>query len=206
MSCSSVSPSHVAQSLRNRLLQPGSLTESHILPGNLLRCGLFSLWGFPWVTASFGHPVVPARAPPGGAVDLCTPVPSMGCRGTGEYWNSSCPSFLPALSVCRAVLSHILTLLYSGCNCFCPITFFPPKYVIQDATTIPDWPSLGWWWDHPGFGGIGSAGHEEPSSTFSENPSLYPTPPQYQNLAIQTEYAGLMRLTVTSDCLFDFAF
>jgi len=52
MNYSSMGPFHEVQSLRNRLLQRGSPTESQVLPANLLQHRLVS----PWVHRSCQEP------------------------------------------------------------------------------------------------------------------------------------------------------
>jgi len=76
MNFSSMGPFHGMQSFRNRLLQRGSPTGSHVLPANLLQRGLLSPQGHRscqepapaqaahGVTASFRHPPALAWSPP----------------------------------------------------------------------------------------------------------------------------------------------
>jgi len=74
--CSGMSPFHGVQSFRNTLFQRGSPMGSQVLPADVLWLGLLSVWvhrscqepaperAHQEVTASFGHPLVPAWSPP----------------------------------------------------------------------------------------------------------------------------------------------
>jgi len=139
INCSSVGPSHGAQSFRNRLLQCGSPMGSQVLPANLLWRGLLcprvhgtcqepaSVWAPHRVVASFGHPPALVWGPFHGLqVDISSTVDlhrlqqdslphhglHHGLQGTlcSGVSHASSPSFFTGLGVCR-VASDIFSLL-----------------------------------------------------------------------------------------------
>jgi len=145
MNCSRVGHFHGVQSFRRRLIQHGFSTESQVLPGNLIQCGLLSPWvrrscqeiASAWTshgfTASFGCIYLLQRGVCHGLqVDISSTVGLHGCRGTAclihgaqhglqenvcsGTWSISSLSFSLALVPAELFLPHILTHL-SCCNC-----------------------------------------------------------------------------------------
>lgn len=126
---SSVSPSH-SHTVLPRQLQHGSLFHRCSPP----RTGCSSLEHSPSLQGSpMGlqplprHPPAPAWAPPWAADGfLHSPWISMGCRGTLASGTSSAPPFSLTSESTRMFFSHVLTLLFSGCNYNCTITLLSP--------------------------------------------------------------------------------
>jgi len=165
MNFSSVSPSHGAQSFRNRLLQrgssrghkpcqqtcsgvgsslhgsagPGRSLLQRGAPHSLLRAftcsGVGSSLGCAWRSA----PLWASMCCRGTA--CLTRVCSAGCRGIcAGAWSTSCPPFSLTLMSAGLFLSHILTPL--SCCTLLLCRFFPLKYVLAQPWAVVD-PSWG---------------------------------------------------------------
>ena len=181
------------QSLRNRLLQRGSLMGSQALPANLLRRGLLSpqghrswqesvlLWALRGVTASFRHPLLWCGVLSGLWVGVCSPTVCSMSAGT------ACPTTVcsmaagepssPAPGAPPALLLHWPGGLQSCCSRTDRILslaadFFSPSEIsyLRGATSIP-WPAVGPILE---LAGIGFIGRGEVSSTFSQKPPQQP--------------------------------
>jgi len=173
--CPSMGPSHGVQSFRNRLLQRVSPTGSQALPANLLWCGLLSSQGHSllWVSTCSTvdlHGLQGDSLPHHG---LLHGLQGYLCSGA---WSTSSPSFFTDLGVCRAVLSHILTLSPAAKWPFwrCGFFFFfflnmlSQRHYHHHCWARP-WPAAGpsWSWLALALSNIGEA-----SNSFSQKPPL----------------------------------
>ena len=195
--CSNMCPFHRVQSLRNRLLQHGSLVGSQALPANLIQCRLPSMGSQPPLGIHLLQHSIIHRLHSG---YLLPPRTTMGCRGTICFIMVSPVSCRAIFSLC---LEHLLPLLlyWPWClhSCFFHVSYFSlPAAAVQQCFPPPLLNMLSqtcchhhWWaqlWPVASLSlapaGIGFVWH---GGIFSQKPTLQLH--HYKNLATQTQYS-----------------